>query len=239
MRNRRKSLALFALLSLYGVQSQALLTEIVVGGSPTEIHQQNGFPFSTLPIAYGHAGTRYQQVYSSAQFPGAFDIRELVFYAAGRLDAPILPANLEIHFSTTPMGVNEIDFRSFDSNLGADDHLFASLTGGFSLSGSELAIGGNPYLYDPALGNLLLDIRVTGAAAGHSGPFFAALAPGDFAPGATGPFSRWHDFGIGYDNSGLVTGFRTWVPEPGTLALLGLGLVGLGLSRPRRFHAPR
>ena len=42
------------------------------------------------------------------------------------------------------------------------------------------------------------------------------------------------DNGIGFDNRGLVTGFRSKVTEPGALALLGLGLAGLLLSRRRR-----
>ena len=53
------------------------------------------------------------------------------------------------------------------------------------------------------------------------------------------PFSRWHDFGIGFDNQGLVTGFREEVPEPGTLvpgaqALLERALAELALQVGQR-----
>jgi hypothetical protein len=47
------------------------------------------------------------------------------------------------------------------------------------------------------------------------------------------PFSRWHNFGIGYDNQGLITGFRSSVAEPGTLALLAVGLAGIVVLRRR------
>ena len=49
---------------------------------------------------------------------------------------------------------------AFDSNLGADNVLFTTLT----LSGSSpltLTIAGNPFLYDPAKGNLLLNITIS------------------------------------------------------------------------------
>src|SRR5690554_562796 len=38
---------------------------------------------------------------------------------------------------------------------------------------------------------------------------------------------------IGYDNLRIVTGGTVQVPEPGSLALLGLGLVGFGVARRR------
>ena len=38
----------------------------------------------------------------------------------------------------------------------------------------------------------------------------------------------------GADNMAQLRGVFTKVPEPGTLALLGLGLAGLGLSRRRK-----
>ena len=50
------------------------------------------------------------------------------------------------------------------------------------------------------------------------------------------PFSRWHDFGSGFDDQGLVTGFRSYVTEPDSFVLFGLGLgmsIGLALSRRR------
>ncbi len=239
MKNGFGVLTLVALLSLHATDARALPFEIVIGDPAVYGPGENGFPFGTLPQHYGHASTRYQQVYASNAFSAPFLIQELVFYATSNTGAPILPATFEIYLSVTGYGVNELGSRSFDDNLGAHTQLFSTLVGGFTLTGSELVINGTtPFLYDPAEGNLLLDIRVNGAPLGHAGPFFAALGPGNATGEATVPFSRWHDFGIGFDDRGLVTGFRAYAPEPGTFALLVLGLIGLGLVRakPRRLE---
>jgi len=225
---------MLACLSLAGIPGAVSSTEVVIGDPKVHEVGQNAFPFSTLPAYYGYANTRYQQVYGASAFGGPIDIRALVFYASGNTDAPLLAGTLDVYLSVTNRGVNEISGQSFDSNLGFDTQLFATLSGGMVLTDGKLVISGNPFHYDPALGNLLLDLRVAGAPSGHSGPFFAALSGGDATKSLAMPFSRWHDFGSGYDNQGLVTGFRTSVTEPGTLALLGIGLAGLGLGRRRK-----
>lgn len=233
MRFRPSIVPLLAGLALIGSPGIAPASVLVVGDSSAYPTWQNAFPFSTLPSYYGYASTRYQQVYSASSFSGPMDIRELVFYASSNAQASVLDGTIQIFLSVTDRGVNGISYRPFDDNLGGDTRLFATLGGGFALTNGELVIGGVPFHYDPTQGNLLLDLRFSGASAGHTGPFFAALSGG----GADSmPFSRWHDFGTGFDDQGLVTGFRSNVAEPGTLALLGLGLVGLVVVR-RRFAA--
>lgn len=220
-----------ALCGLWSHGSLALAASVVVGDPQRYGHAENGFPFSTLPGYYGYGNTRYQQVYAASSFPGPISIDELVFYASSNAGAPILGAYFEFFLSVTDRGVNEISYRAFDDNLGADTRLFAALMGGSTLAGPEFVVDGTRFYYDPGLGNLLLDIRVHGAPLGQVGPFFTAIGPANLASGDSAPFSRWHDFGSGFDDHGLVTGFRTMVPEPGTLALLALGFTGLGLLR--------
>lgn len=211
--------------------SVALAASVVVGDPQLYGHAENGFPFSTLPGYYGYENSRYQQVYAASSFPGPIGIDELVFYASSNAGAPILGAYFEFFLSVTDRGVNEISDRPFDANLGADTRLFAAFMGGSTLGGPEFVVDGTRFLYDPGLGNLLLDVRVYGAPLGQVGPFFAAIGPANLSDGGLAPFSRWHNFGTGFDNLGLVTGFRTRVPESGTLALLALGITALGLLR--------
>jgi hypothetical protein len=220
-----------AVFCLWNEGSLALATSVVVGDPQLYGHAENGFPFSTLPGYYGYANTRYQQVYAANAFPGPISIDELVFYASSNAGAPVLGGYFEFFLSVTDRGVNEISYRPFDANLGADTRLFAAFTGGSTLGGSDFVVDGTRFFYDPGLGNLLLDVRVYGAPLGQVGPFFAAIGPANLPSGGLAPFSRWHNFGTGFDNLGLVTGFRTVVPESGTLALLALGLTGLGLLR--------
>jgi len=234
MKRVARWLSVWTLLGLFCMPSHAVMQEVLVGSPAIYGQTENGFPFATLPGSYGYASTRYQQVYDAGVFGGPMAISQIVFFPSSNTGAAILAGTIEIYLSVTSLGVNEISGRPFDENVGGGARRFAAFGGGFTVSGTEFAISGDPFLFDPRLGNLLLDIRVNGATAGHAGPFFAALGPGSLPYGAKSPFSRWHDFGSGYDDRGLVTAFRASVPEPGTLALLAGGLLGFALASRRR-----
>jgi hypothetical protein len=84
-----------------------------------------------------------------------------------------------------------------------------------------------PFTYNPAKGNLLIDINDPNDSAGSAGF--------EFDDPSGGLFSRASSdmtYSVA-NNSGLVTGFTTAVPELSTWAMMVLGFVGLGFAGRR------
>lgn len=186
----------------------------------------NFFPFGG-PAA-GYAGTRYQEAYSSTLFSGPISITGIDFFLATA--GNLFDATYKLSFSTITAGVNSLSDTNFNSNLGPDDTVFDTVT----LSGAapnKLTFTGAPFSYNPANGNLLLDIQITNPVATSGVAYFE---DGDISGLST--ISRYHDFGVGTTGFGLVTEFdfgSSSAPEPGTLVLLSVGLAGIFVRRLR------
>jgi hypothetical protein len=196
-------------------------------GTPTG---NNCFPFGCH--LSGAASTTYQQVYAASAFVGGpLAISGLSFISTS--GAPN-GGTYTLSLSTTPAAVNGLDLATFANNVGGDNtQVFSgSLAGQFS--GGVLSFSFAPFIYDPTVGNLLLNISVAGNPVTGLTNFFQAMN-GD----SGGLFSRAHDFGIVFANSGLVTTFDVrrgdQVPEPttGVLLILG-GAVARFTARRRR-----
>jgi hypothetical protein len=183
----------------------------------------NCFPFSCVL----GASTRYQQVYAASNFAGPLTIMGIDFFTshAGNLNS----GTFNFFLSTTTAPVNGLS-TDMATNVGADQQLFGSFVLAGGPSPATLSFTGAGFSYNPALGNLLLDIQITGITGGSA---YMQSRNGD----AGGAFSRMHDFGSGFEDWGLVTEFhgaQTVVPEPATMLLLGSGLLGLATLRHRR-----
>jgi hypothetical protein len=194
---------------------------------------------------------RYQQVYSASQFPSLtapLKITGISFRPDGSVSDPSLTLifdSVQIDLSTTSATPATLS-TTFGDNVGADDRtvfdsfvfMHAPVTGpaggpkDFTVSFSI-----TPFIYDPAAGNLLMDVRafessggISGFLDAESGSPFTAHVDAPSLGAASGDF-----FG-----TGLVTQFQfTAVPEPSTmvLCLLGALLVGVGIKLPRATRA--
>jgi len=177
----------------------------------------------------------YQQVYKSSLFTGG-NLQSIKFFRdtdAGTL----FSATFNLYVSTTTAAVNGLSTSNFDANRGANNTLF----GTYALSGSApsvLTFTGAAFNYDPMQGNLLLDFRLSNVGALPTPP---ASFKSNFRD-AAGAFSRAHNFGTGFEDTGLQTEFvfrpttpTTTVPEPTTFALVaaGIGLMA-GYNRRKR-----
>jgi len=198
----------------------------VVGGPATD---ENCFPFGCLYA--GNPSTRYQQVYSASAF-APINIGSISFFLGASSAGSLNSGTYSFYLSTTTAPVNGLS-TTMDNNVGADAALFGvfQLTGG--AAPSVLSFSGAPFQYNPANGNLLLDIRVSGLT--HpTGGFAYYQGRHDAANTVT---SRMHDFGLGAEHYGLVTEFTaasTVVPEPSTWVLMAAGLAGLAVVARRR-----
>lgn len=205
------------------VASPALADTLTIGTG----NSANAFPF-------GYSGTAnpttYQQVYAASAFGTApLTISGLSFQ---RASGTVAQGTFTLSLSTTAKPVNGLDTSVFANNIGTDEtQIFTGSLAG-QLAGDTLGFTFAPFAYNPASGNLLVNINVTGFLASF-GSFVANN--GD----AGGAYSRAHDFGSGFAGYGLKTTFTTGpaavpgVPEAGVwlMMIAGFGLVGGALRR--------
>jgi hypothetical protein len=224
----RKILALAAFVAILCVPTWG--ASIVVGAPNTA---PNAFPFGG---AGGGAGTVYQQAYASADFTGLgpITISSIDFFLF--VPGSLAPSTYSLYFSTITAGIDTLSDTNFSSNLGSDNTLFETE----SLSGaapSTLTFAGTPFTYNPADGNLLLEILVSPGGQNAIGGVNAFYEAND--GNASGVYSRYHNFGTGTTGFGLVTEFDysaavAQTPEPSSILLLGTGILGGFCSLRRR-----
>jgi hypothetical protein len=170
------------------------LADVISVGAPGD--SINGDPFAgPLP---GFVGTRYQQAYASADFPGAMAITSISFFNDSPFEGSLPTATCQIFLSTITSSIDALSNTNFDSNDGPDNTLFAlvDLRGPAPL---QLIFDGRPFDYNPANGNLLMDIHISNQVS-SGGAFYDARRGA-----ATGVFSRCQNFSSGTEGLRLVT----------------------------------
>ena len=205
--------------------SPTYATTITLGGSGLN----NIFPFGTDPSATPHYAGEYQQIYLASAFGGPLTIAKIAFETA--FTKTVVSDTFTLSLGTTAAspaapGNNyaanrKPDFTTVFSGTITDS---ATNTGFFDF----IIPLTTPFIYNPANGNLLLDVNIISSSVSGGGLFQQFVAGNDanvgrvFNLGGTGAATAG-------PNYGLMTQFSE-VPEPATVSLVAMGLA-FGLRR--------
>jgi len=186
----------------------------------------NEFPFGD------GLGNNYEQVYNQSDFSSPITITDISFFDTvdGSTPTTWAPGTYTFYLSTTTAFNNLTG-----SDEGADNQLFGSFTLSGAVPSPEITFNGTGFNYNPANGNLLLDIQsvTTG-----SGTAYLDAMNGD----AGTLFNRWYNNNSAVENGpfsdgwGLVTAFSYGpqsVPD-GSSALVLLSGACMALGAVRR-----
>ena len=222
---------------------------------PGNAEMRTGRSNQSFPFNIGGGSQHYQQLYLGSVFgSGPVTISTIKFRQAsdtnGGSPFSVRLSDISISLSTATTRVGAIG-TTFANNIGADT--MSVFSGALDLSSSAPALRNDtpqpfdivinfttPFAYDPAQGDLLLDVVNRGG--GNSTQF-------DFITGGSTVFSRAFTLpsqnagtptGFAQQGAGLVTAFTTIdavgaVPEPATwtMLILGFGAIG-GTLRTRK-----
>jgi hypothetical protein len=216
----------------------------------TEGNLDNGFPFN-LDV-FEQSSQRYQQVFAASNFASFSDpqlITQIAFRPDARMGNPFTStiSNILIELSTTGAAPDRLS-TTFADNVGADRTTVFS--GSLSLSSANTGPANgpkdfdivinlqNPFLYNPTLGNLLLD--VSNFSGGRTTQFDAHFMGGDSVARVFSLSGNVNEATGSTDSLGLVAQFTLApvpVPEPTSgMGLLAIGTLGAlsGLLRKRQ-----
>lgn len=194
---------------------------------PNDALDQDGNDFSYFPFGVKR---RYQQVYDASQFSavplGGGYIVEILFRAdCSHCNGNCTESNMVANLSTTAKGPDQLS-AVFDENLGTNNtrvfgpgQFLADDGCGFPCESSnprafEDPINlGAPFFYDPAKGNLLMELWLDGGDCGMFSNFAsdAVTVAGDSVSRVYGLMDSTNAIGI--DTTGLVTEFFVVVPS--------------------------
>ncbi len=232
--NIRPLLCILLFASFSSICTAAKADSVIIGINSVA---PNVYPFCTPTYA-----GEYQQVYNAADFSGPVLVSAISFYSAAGYSKQSIAGSYILDLPTTSaLTSNNAGGLStnYASNIGSNNALF--FTGSLS---NTLTFTGIPFLYNPAQGNLLLDVRVIAP-----NPSQEALAAGCSADtnriynnsgsGApmSGSTSCTGTAGYGLQTQINYTPATSVTPEPSSFVLRGTGLLSIcGMAR-RKFVA--
>lgn len=218
------------LLEIFVFFAGSLSAASITIGLPATPANGNCIPFGCPGGPIGVI-SEYQQIFAASSFSSPISIMQISFFNTQLSPGTITSATYNFSLSTSSRTVSGLS-STLASNIGADSRAFFSGVLSGPIPGGILTITGSPFLYNPANGNLLLDIAISGQATNQtvSSVFL------DQSDGTAGTTNRAVTTTLGsLGGAGLITRFTdTSVPEPGTFAFLCAGLVFLKAVSLRR-----